>query len=297
MEGKAVRTISIPDVTLRAGEAKELSIHDVMKTRPEVTDMTLLSSYTGNPGDILSATGSTDSSGSYVFPVTAEPVARSGAKKFAYWQFGGGFDSMYSIWNPLPTSQNLLTTISYGEQGKTFKLPITLAPLASTIVDVGEIERCQLADQNGNTLPPAAQYGSFTLSDPSQCPEALITAVVSSRIYNPRKGTCGQGCETCAGITGWTVSPVLGVFASKSQQACLTYTDNGGTQHGVTSSSQWLSQATGIATVQTTGQANPGMATGVTGGGTQIGGPYYTSLPVNAGQICSNLPLPACPTY
>ena len=203
---------------------------------------------------------------------------------------------MYSIWNPLPRSQTVLATISYGADEKVFKMPITLASFASTMVDIGELVKTQTPDRDGNTIPLTAAYGSFALSAPSERPEAFITAAISSGIYNPTKGTCGSGCETCSGISLFDIFPDISITGLGFAQARLTYTMASGGTYDVTSSTQWSIGSTKVATVQTTGQSTPGQVQGVAPGSTDVDGYYSDPLPVNYGQLCANLPLPPCPT-
>jgi hypothetical protein len=204
---------------------------------------------------------------------------------------------MYSIWNPLATPQKLLATISYGDKGETFKLPIQLDPYASTMVDIGELERSQLADRDGNVLPTTAHIGSFALGDPSEVTEAFITAVTSSGIYNPTKGTCGNGSEVCCGITQLDVVPTFTSGPGGSTQLSFTYVACTGGVLNVTGSSTWESSSTPVVTVQTLGQSSPGMVTAVAPDTANINAFYPVTLPVNAGTISGQLPLPACPSY
>jgi hypothetical protein len=129
MEGKTVKTLAIPDMSLAAGEAKELQIHDLMKPLPGIADMTLVSSYSGYEGEILSATGSMDTSGNYVFPAIAEPIAPSGNKKYVFWQFSGGFDSMYSIWNRFRRRKSCSRPSPTATRGKPSSFPLTSTPM------------------------------------------------------------------------------------------------------------------------------------------------------------------------
>lgn len=73
------------------------------------------------------------------------------------------------------------------------------------------------------------------------------------------------------------------------------YTWYTGYQYGYTGNSQWSSNATSVATIQTTGQSSPGMASGVSAGSAQFEADFG-QLPVNAGQICTQGTLPPCPT-
>ena len=153
MEGKTVTKLSLNDMTLRPGEAQELAVHDLLAKRPQISDINLTFTYVGDYGDILAATGSADDSGSYVFSVYPMPIAPSGTQASSHWQFGSGFDTMYTIWNPLSTSQDVLANLYYGDKGEQFKLPVHLEPYASVMLDVGEMIRTRQVTPDGNVIP------------------------------------------------------------------------------------------------------------------------------------------------
>ena len=67
-----------------------------------------------------------------------------------------------------------------------------------------------------------------------------------------------------------------------------------GTQYTYNNNANWSSNNTGIATVQTKGQANPGLTYGAGAGSAGISS-FGQSIPTNAGQICGSPGPPACP--
>lgn len=295
---RQVQRILLPDVTLEPGEAKELAIHDLMKRFSEIPDINLVFTYSGAWGDILEATGSTDTSGNYVFPVLAEPVARSGPKRSVYWLFGGGYDTMYTVWNPLDVPQDLLATLYYGSAGETYKIPLYLDAHASAMIDIGELVRNRQSDPEGKIIPLDVQQGSLELSGTVGEPGDFITVALSGGIYNPRKATCGLSCTTCSGLTDAGIIPnSFGVFVNGTQQLQFHYTIANSSEHDVTASSSWQSSAESIATVQTTGGTYPGLATGISPGQANIHTLLQSTFPANAGQICSGLGFPICPTF
>ncbi|HVJ05868.1 MAG TPA: hypothetical protein VM578_09365 [Candidatus Saccharimonadales bacterium] len=287
MVGKTVKNLALPDVTLAPGEAREVVIRDIMTKEPEVADINLVFNYAGDYGDVLPATGSTDATANYVFPVRAQPVAKSGTKTSIFWLASGGFDTMYTVWNPLGISQELLATIHYGTKGEAYNLPLHLEPYASAMIDIGELMRTQQPDQEGKVIPFDVQHGSLDISHATGNPEDLITAVMSGGIYNPQKATCGATCNICSGMTSVNFIPnPFSLLVGGSQQGAFSYSVASGSQYDISGGSQWSSGATSIATVQTTGQSNPGLTTGVSPGGTTITALYYGGIPANAGQVC-----------
>ncbi|MGD0097886.1 MAG: hypothetical protein ABSB60_15460 [Terracidiphilus sp.] len=127
------------------------------------------------------ATGSTDGTGNYVFPVLPKAIAPSRAKNSAYWEAQGGFDTMYTIWNPTDSPEDVIALVRYGKGAK-YTLPIHLQVYASAIVDIGELIRTQQPDQDGNIIPQDAHEGSLLVSPAAREPDDLIKAVISSGI-------------------------------------------------------------------------------------------------------------------
>jgi hypothetical protein len=296
MIGRTVYKLALPDATLSPGEAREVVIRDIFLKRPEVADFNLVYSYTGDFGDVLAAIGSTDATANYVFPVPPEPVVRSGTKRSTYWLADGGFDTMYTVWNPLSTPQELQGTIYYGTKGETYILPLHMEPFASAMIDIGELMRTQQSDPDGKVLPLGAKHGALDIGPVTGQPEDLITVALSGGIYNPQKATCGQTCNYCTGVTYVYVSPSsFGLSVNGSLQGSFGYTDQYGYRHDVSSASDWSSLATSIATVQTQTQTSPGLATGVSAGNTTITANYVQTLPVNGVYQCSYYGYPPCP--
>jgi hypothetical protein len=293
----ATKSLPLPDVTLQPGQAQELDIRDAMKSRPQIQDINLLFSYTGDYGDILAATGSTDGTGNYVFPVMPQAVGPSGPKASMYWEVANGFDTMYTIWNPTSIPQELVAILRYGKSGEKFTLPLHLNEYASAMIDIGELIRTQQADQDQNVLPQDTHEGSLEVGAVTTQPEDLATFVLAGGIYNPRKATCGYTCETCWGVTDYGIDP--GSFLipmSQSHQGQFYYQLATGGRYTSTSSTHWNSGNTSVATVPDMGQPNPGLVAAVGTGNTTIGATYIATLPGNVRQICSPPPLPLCPT-
>jgi hypothetical protein len=294
------RSIALPDLTLQPGQAQELNVRDVMKNRPEISDISLLITYTGDYGDILSATGSTDGTGNYVFPVVPQAVGPSGSKTSIYWEVAGGFDTMYTIWNPTNSPQELVAVVHYGKTGEKFTLPLHLNEYASAMLDIGELIRTQQSDQDGNIIPQETHRGSLEVSPASKDLQDVATFILAGGIYNPRKATCGSTCETCSGVTEWNVVPrSFSIPISQSSQAQFHLKMAWGDEYYPNEPIDWASWNTSVASVQTMGDSHPGLITGVGAGSTTITAQYNNTLPINVGAlICTSppAPMPPCPT-
>jgi len=300
MDSGHAKSLPLPDLTLGPGQVAGLPIHDVLVNQKQVESMSLALSYTGDYGDIIAATGSTDATGNYVFPVVPQVIAPSGSKTSVYWLTSGGFDTMYTVWNPGSDAEDLLATLHYGSAGETYRLPLHLEAYASEMIDIGELIRTRQLDQNGATLPLDVSQGSVVLSSAAGAPEDLINAVFTGGIYNPQKATCGTTCETCSGMTVSQVNPSSATTTvGGNLQYHFSYTWSDGTVYDVTSFSGWSSDQPPVLPVQTYGQTAPGNAQGASLGQAHIMPVYPLAgiLPVNAGQICAPVgSLPPCPT-
>jgi hypothetical protein len=109
--------------------------------------------------------------------------------------------------------------------------------------------------------------------------------------------SCGGGSPTAAlsspkkNVTSISISPTsqnIQVGSTKAFKATATYSDN--STADVTNAVSWASSNPNVATIQTTGQSDPGLATGVAGGSTDIsavldGSKGDTTLAVNSGTV------------
>jgi hypothetical protein len=260
MDNGHVKSLPLPDLTLAAGQVVELPIHDILVKQTQVEDMNLVFSYSGDFGDILAATGSTDTAGNYVLPVGPQPISPSGAKKSIYWTTSGGFDTMYTVWNPGDTAEDLLVTLHYGANGDTYRLPLHLEPYASEMFDIGELIRTQQLDEDGKTIPFDAAQGSVIVGSAAGAPEDLINIAFAGGIYNPTKATCGGTCQMCqVGLISQSITPgIFTVTVGGQQPSWLQYVWSDGTHYDVTNSSNWSSTQPAVATVVSAGAAIPG---------------------------------------
>ncbi|MGO9096908.1 MAG: Ig domain-containing protein [Bryobacteraceae bacterium] len=298
MEGtRTVGSLPVAPLTLAGGGSAELPLSSLTSALTNTEALNLAYSYQGSPGDILASIGSTDQSGSYVFPVRAEPVGPSGSKTSVYWQLSNGFDSMYTLWNPDLTDADFLVTLRYNNGTGLYEMPVHLVPHESAMIDVGELVRQRIPDYLGRLLPLSPIEGSLLVSGPQNGPEDMIDVVLAEGIYNPGKATCGGGCVVCNGYTSACFDPVTGILVppAGNQQGQLCYNFYNGSVYWITTSANWSSSNPSVATVQTHGQASPGLTTGVSPGTASIFAQSASPVPVNAGQVCSSQPI-TCPS-
>lgn len=291
MEGRTVKSLPLPDLALQPGEAREMAIGDQMRKQPQIEDFNLSFSWDGDWGDILAGVGSIDQTGSYVFPVPPEAVYKGGARGSVYWLAGGGFDTMYSLWNPEPDAHDFLVTLKYGANGELYRLPVTLEGHASTMIDIGELIRTQQLDQDGKLLPPDVKQGSLVVSGPADDLEDAIDVVLTGGIYNPTKATCGSQCTFCAGWTTITFGPTTFSLQVGAQQSLtLGYVDNYGSHYDMTPWADWETSNSSIIGLN----SGPGWAQGM-GGGTATVTAGYQPVPIYHGYCCGYPGPPQCP--
>jgi hypothetical protein len=265
---RSVANIRLPRMVLQSGEARELEIDELMKSRQDVDAIQLVFSYEGNDNDIMTGIGSIDPSGSYVFPVPPDSAGRGGPGRLSpYWLATGGFSTMYTLWNPDSVPEDYQVTIFYGDKGESYKMQVRLEPGASQMIDIGELMVTRHPDQDGRFLPLDATHGSFLVTSPQNEASDSMSLVLAGGIYNPTKATCGMTCIECPGFTSVSLIPTsFTVLVGGEHQLNFRYFDSYGNPNDITNNSTWTSPVPSVVTVQTYGQANPGRAMGVSGG-------------------------------
>ncbi len=294
MNGSVPQTTDLPDATLQPGESRQVTIPSFAGITPR--EFNFIYTYSGGLQDILAATGSADQTGNYVFAVEPHGVGEHGGVSSIYWAYGGGFDTMYTIWNPLSVVQRA-QFILIGNDGRAlYSVPVLLAPRGSMMIDLYQLFAHGTMDAAGRILPHGPMQGSAVLTGPKNDTTERMTIVLAGGVYNSRTATCGNTCETCNGFTSVSSSPdPIDMAVTSSTQAQDEYTWYTGFQYSYTNSTLWSSSATNVATVQTKGQASPGKATAISAGAFTLSADFGL-LPTNAGQICTQGTLPPCPT-
>jgi hypothetical protein len=199
---------------------------------------------------------------------------------------------MYSMWNPSDDAEDLLLTFYYGNH-QTYAYPLHLAGKGQAMVDVKQIASMAMPDSQGHVLPLSATEGRLVISAGNGAVKDHINVAIDNGIYNPSTATCGQGCETCNGCTGYDVSAdPFYAFDNVAQQAYGQCTWKDGSLQDYTGSASWSSSNTNVITVQTKGQSKPGLTSPREAGSSSLSATF--EAPVNMGQVCGTLPLPTC---
>ena len=286
-KGGQSASLPLPDTILAAHSSLSLPLQTMIQGLGLNGAITLVFSYSGQGGALLASTGSVDTSGNYVFAVPAHPSGQSAGKTSTFWTTAGGFDTMYSIWNPASQAQPLLATFQLGN-GQTYIYPVTVPASGTAMIDLKEIAEMGAPDINGNKLPVSVTQGRISFSSASGKPADPMNVVVSGGIYNPTKAVCGYTCETCDGCTEFTLVPspgegTVGVLMQYYAQCPWTT----GVLQDYTGSSSWSDEPVIISF------ESPGLGDPQDPGSTTVSA-QWPLAPISMGQICTSPPLPNC---
>jgi hypothetical protein len=250
LQGMDTKQLQVKPFTLSARQAKSLDLQAMLeaagiKNYSGVVHLQL--SYQGNPGALMIATGSVDQTGSYVFDVSAKGINQDRGKRISYWENGGGTDTMFTLWNPDPSPQELVVTL-YFHNG-TYKVPVHLDPNGTSMFNISELVMKQAPDADGHVLPRDASSGSALVYDATDR-RHKVRIVVSVGTFNVQTATCGEQCSGCDDYQNFAFSPgSLSIPVSQGTQWHATATMSDGTTWDCTSDVNWQSQNTSIATV------------------------------------------------
>jgi hypothetical protein len=288
MEGGAPRSAKLPQVSLLPHETKGLDLVSLLSEAG-------LKNFHGSlnlvfegdilPGSLLLASGSVDQTNSYVFEVVPRGIAEGASKSFQQWSTANGDDTMFTIWNPADEPQDFVFTLFFA--AGSYALPIHLEARATRSFNVSELVQSQIPDAKGSLIPAGIHEGTATLAG-SLGENQHILVAADSGIYNVRKATCTNNCQTCNGYSAAALIDGLFTVATNGthqQNFYLTY--GSGTQYNFTGSSTWSSNNTPVASVAS------GLVHGVSPGSATISA-FTSSQPVQAGYIC--LGPGSCPT-
>lgn len=206
IDNSGPHNIPLPDQTLQPGEARNLNLANAVQLPFQNGSVNLSFTFSAPCGSLLLETGSVDTTGSYVFEVLSQAVGKSQGRISQFWQVGAGTDTMYSLWNPSSTPEDLVASVYYGSGG-VYRYPVHLGPNASAMISIMELIQKAVPDANGNSIPGSAKSGSLTITNSSPDVRNLVTFVMASGIYNPVAGTCCSEPVDCTGATSTAFSP------------------------------------------------------------------------------------------
>src|SRR5439155_6270042 len=209
MMGNAPVNRTLPAQHLAPFEAKQVDLQGLLSAaglKDFNGSINLSTSFTGRAGDLVLATGSVDQTATYVFEIEPQGVGSSKSKFANYWGVANGNDTMFSLWNPTDTPQDIVATFYYGNGSGKYALPMHLDPQASTMIDMAMLIAEIKPDSDGNVIPPSIQEGSADFASAKGRHES-ITLIIAAGIYNVSTATCGSSCVTCCGDSNFGISP------------------------------------------------------------------------------------------
>lgn len=282
-------TRNLPLQHLAPGEAKQVDMRAVLNSAglASINSFINLSvSFIGKAGNLILASGSVDQSGTYVFEVEPQGVSTSRIKFTNYWGVANGNDTMFSLWNPTDTAQDIVATFYYGDGSGKYTLPVHLEPQASTMIDMAMLIMEMKPDASGNIIPPSIQEGSAQFAS-AKGPHEQMTLVIAGGIYNVVDATCGITCIYCCGYSNYGINPSP-IYCPIGESWGLTSTAVDCNGNPVPPSS-WASSNTSVMTVDSFGNVH-----GVAVGSANITAEWLFA-PATTGQVCSAGPA-ECPT-
>ncbi len=293
MPGGAPVTRNLPAQHLAPFEAKQVELQGALNAAGLKNfngSINLSTSFTGRGGDLILATGSVDQTGTYVFEVGAQGIGPSQSKFANYWGVANGNDTMFTLWNPTASAQDILATFYYGDGSGKYALPVHLDPQASTTIDMAMLIAEHQPDTSGNIISPSVREGSASFASAKGL-NTFMTVVISGGIYNVSTATCGLNCIYCCGDSNPSIVPNPIFCPIGESMYCDAQVTN---CYGnvVSWQASWSSSNPSVMTVDGSGKV-----TGISVGSAGITANFAPISPTT-GNICveSGAPPPSCPT-
>ncbi len=187
--------------SLQPFEARQVDMNNVLQQlglKNFHGAVTLTVGHSGGTSDVMSAAGSVDVKGTYVFEVAGRAAEQMLSKQSPYWSVKNGNDTMVALWNPSASAEDVMVTLKYASNSGRYHFRIHLAPHATANVDLKELIANQSRDEDGNMLPVDLQEGSFVFHNAKEG-HAPLSVNVNVGIFNVVKGTCYVSGIYCDG--------------------------------------------------------------------------------------------------
>ena len=240
----------LTELTLHPLETVTVPVEDhihLLNLLPAIMEINLSVSYEGVPSDVIISSGSVDDAGSYVFEVPPSLVGVGVSKDICFWKSGDGLDTMVSIWNHAGEPENLDLKLQF--DGGSYRVPVRLEANSSATLNIFDILHSGVPDADGHTIPIDTEEGSAVLEGEAGETE-YIDVTTTNAIYDVGHATCAFTCTNCNGYSGYYVFPAPwhSPFPSSTQLFGIAQFSSGN-QIDFTSSSNWSSSNTGVASV------------------------------------------------
>jgi hypothetical protein len=298
MAGGAAQSFQLSAISLLPYQTHTLNLPALLVAaglKDFTGSLNLVFAVQGNAGALLMAGGSVDQTNTYVFGITPHGISESGSKSLSYWSTGNGDDTMVTLWNPADEAQDFIFQLTFS--GGHYGFPVHLEPRATSTFNVSEIAQSQIPDAEGNIVPAGVSEGGATLMGSSHAHNEHILVAMDAGTYNVRKATCEVYCQSCNGVTGFSMAAnPFAVAVGGNTQQTFYETWNTGSQVNDNTLSSWSTSNSSVATVGTHGSGTPGLVAGVGAGSPTIAAQYLLDDPQYTSYWCEGSSW-ACPLY
>jgi hypothetical protein len=292
--GSGMDEVNIP-VVIAPGrtEVLPLSAQLAGAITPDTSWASVQISYSADSNDLAAALVSVSQDGEHSLRSVLNWVEGNDREGW-YWQADTTHDTFINLLNTDTEPAQVQISLDYTTDGqqRTYQLPDqTLAPKASSSVDVGQIIAAGEPDAQGNVIPPSVNYGGYRVRKVG--PHLGATLTTEALLFDHQRKSFVSIYNTCCGLNGPPsfspgsfLGPVgpIGNFLLQGQDYCSGQTVN------LTSSGTYSSANTAIARVGSTGNV-----AGVSGGSTNSNASlkYYQQRTVDTCLLKSGSSQPA----
>jgi hypothetical protein len=191
-------TIRLPLIALQTGETKPLDISVLQSngTIPEQAQWASLAlNYTGADNDLIGLAVTTDTEGKVVAQ-TPFSQALSFLFKGSAWYADGTRNSLITVGNGGTEPTTASVVLFYNNANGKYEQQRKLAPGEQMWVDVAQLIRNQVPDNDGRTIPPDVKFGSYELRDLDHIASGTLFEgkLTIDKTYGHAAYGCGFSC-------------------------------------------------------------------------------------------------------
>jgi hypothetical protein len=211
--GEQVERVTLPPLSLSPQDSALLDLRQYQLDGlipAAVNDGSIDLRYEGEAGALIAELASVDQGGSFVSPV---PLTCNGQRlaEMAFWRTDGDWHGSVSLLNVAAEQMRVEVKIIY--PGGVYEIEKTIAPGATAMVSVNDLQQSQEPDGEGRTIPPDVTSGGVSIRSTNQVGGLVMNAM----LVNPVTKTC----EEC-GFYGYVRRCVL--TDDNSSFATIKYT-------------------------------------------------------------------------
>ncbi len=251
-EGSGARETRVP-VSLAAGETRLLSVLDVLgdSIPPEAHWASLEISYTDRHTGLGAALVSVTQEGEHSIRSVLNWVHGSASEGW-YWQADGDHNTLIGILNTDTEEARVAVSLDYYVDGerRSYELPERVVPArASELINVGEILAANVADRDGDQIPPQVTVGGYRVDKVGR--RINRTLITETLVFNRRTKNYLTFYNTCCAFEDVSLSPgaLTGIPGGGGQLNVEAFDFCSGNRRIVNESAFFSSNNTSVATV------------------------------------------------